>query len=222
MNNMKIKDLKKAITNLPDDMDVIIPVYEEEDEDCPISHRLVRLAGVVENCVNDRAFVLQTAQNESITLKDTLSRADAVCIEELYPNHYQQLITLRDYKNAGVFKTMPNGFEIYDYDIEDEDGTALLLTHPLFGCTTYLDCKVCAISPDPMDCTLTAFHIDTTDIRVRAGISKEDFIKLIKSESKLKDSWTNEFLVTMGYKAIIFGDDKYKTILERINGDNKS
>lgn len=218
MNNMKIKDLKKAIANLPDDMDVIIPAYEAGFENLPYGYRLVRLAGVLENCANDRAFVLQTARDDSITLKDTISRADAICIEELYPNHYQQLITLRDYKNAGVFKTMPNGFEIYDYHLEDEDGTALLLTHPLLGCTTYLDCKVCAISPDPMDCTLTAFHIDTTDIRVRAKISKEDFVKLIKSESKLKDSWTNEFLDTMGYsKAITFDDDIYKTKLERID-----
>lgn len=217
MNNMKIKDLKKAIANLPDDMDVIIPAYEAGFENLPYGYRLVRLAGVLENCANDRAFVLQTARDDSITLKDTISRADAICIEELYPNHYQQLVTLRDYQNAGVFKTMPNGFEIYDYHLEDEDGTALLLTHPLFGCTTYLDCKVCAISPDPMDCTLTAFHIDTTDIRVRAKISKEDFVKLIKSESKLKDSWTNEFLTTMGYKVITFGDDKYKTKLERID-----
>ena len=218
MNNMKIKDLKKAITNLPDDMDVIIPAYEAGFENLPYGYRLVRLAGVLENCANDRAFVLQTARDDSITLKDTISRADAICIEELYPNHYQQLVTLRDYQNAGVFKTMPNGFEIYDYHLEDEDGTALLLTHPLLGCTTYLDCKVCAISPDPMDCTLTAFYIDTTDIRERAKISREDFIKLIKSESKLKDSWTNEFLDTMGYsKAITFDDDKYKTKLERID-----
>ena len=218
MNNMKIKDLKKAITNLPDDMDVIIPAYEAGFENLPYGYRLVRLAGVLENCANDRAFVLQTARDDSITLKDTISRADAICIEELYPNHYQQLVTLRDYQNAGVFKTMPNGFEIYDYHLEDEDGTALLLTHPLLGCTTYLDCKVCAISPDPMDCTLTAFYIDTTDIRERAKISREDFIKLIKSESKLKDSWTNEFLDTMGYsKAITFDDDIYKTKLERID-----
>ena len=218
MNNMKIKDLKKAIANPPDDMDVIIPAYEAGFENLPYGYRLVRLAGVLENCANDRAFVLQTARDDSITLKDTISRADAICIEELYPNHYQQLVTLRDYQNAGVFKTMPNGFEIYDYHLEDEDGTALLLTHPLFGCTTYLDCKVCAISPDPMDCTLTAFYIDTTDIRERAKISREDFIKLIKSESKLKDSWTNEFLDTMGYsKAITFDDDKYKTKLERID-----
>lgn len=218
MNNMKIKDLKKAIANLPDDMDVIIPAYEAGFENLPYGYRLVRLAGVLENCANDRAFVLQTARDDSITLKDTISRADAICIEELYPNHYQQLVTLRDYQNAGVFKTMPNGFEIYDYHLEDEDGTVLLLTHPLLGCTTYLDCKVCAISPDPMDCTLTAFHIDTTDIRERAKISREDFIKLIKSESKLKDSWTNEFLDTMGYtKAITFDDDKYKTKLERID-----
>ena len=217
MNNMKIKDLKKAIANLPDDMDVIIPAYEAGFENLPYGYRLVRLAGVLENCANDRAFVLQTARDDSITLKDTISRADAICIEELYPNHYQQLVTLRDYQNAGVFKTMPNGFEIYDYHLEDEDGTTLLLTHPLLGCTTYLDCKVCAISPDPMDCTLTAFYIDTTDIRERAKISKEDFVKLIKSESKLKDSWTNEFLDTMGYKAITFDDDKYKTKLERID-----
>lgn len=218
MNNMKIKDLKKAIANLPDDMDVIIPAYEAGFENLPYGYRLVRLAGVLENCANDRAFVLQTARDDSITLKDTISRADAICIEELYPNHYQQLVTLRDYQNAGVFKTMPNGFEIYDYHLEDEDGTVLLLTHPLLGCTTYLDCKVCAISPDPMDCTLTAFYIDTTDIRERAKISREDFIKLIKSESKLKDSWTNEFLDTMGYsKAITFDDDKYKTKLERID-----
>ena len=218
MNNMKIKDLKKAIANPPDDMDVIIPAYEAGFENLPYGYRLVRLAGVLENCANDRAFVLQTARDDSITLKDTISRADAICIEELYPNHYQQLVTLRDYQNAGVFKTMPNGFEIYDYHLEDEDGTALLLTHPLLGCTTYLDCKVCAISPDPMDCTLTAFYIDTTDIRERAKISREDFIKLIKSESKLKDSWTSEFLDTMGYsKAITFDDDKYKTKLERID-----
>ena len=218
MNNMKIKDLKKAIANLPDDMDVIIPVYEGDYEDCPCGYRFVRLAGVVENCVNERAFVLQTAQNDSITLKDTLSIADAICIEELYPNHYQQLITLRDYKNAGVFnKTMPNGFEIYDIDLEDEDGTALLLTHPLFGCTTYLDCRVFGISPDPMDCTLTVFYIDTTDIRVKAGISSEDFIKLMKSETKLEESYTNEFLKVMGYKAITSDDNNiYKTKIERI------
>lgn len=216
MNNMKIKDLKKAIANLPDDMDVIIPIYKKGFDDCPYKYRFARLAGVIENDVNDRAFVLQTTLDDSITLKDTLSTVDATCIEELYPNHYQQLVTLRDYKNAGVFKTMPNGFEIYDYYLEDEDGTAILLTHPLFGCRTYLDCKVHAISPDPMDCTLTAFYIDTTDIRERAKISREDFIKLIKSESK-QDSWTNEFLDTMGYKAITFDDDKYKTKLERID-----
>ena len=217
MNNMKIKDLKKAIANLPDDMDVIIPVYEGDYEDCPRGHRLVRLAGVVENCVNERAFVLQTAQNDSITLKDTLSIADAICIEELYPNHYQQLITLRDYKNAGVFNAMPNGFEIYDYDITDDNDEALLLTHPLFGGMTYLDCNVHAISPDPMDCTLSAFYIDTTVIRVKAGISLKDFIKLMKSETKLEDSYTDEFLKVMGYKAITSDDNNiYKTKIEKI------
>lgn len=211
--SMKIKDLKEAIANLPDDMNVVIPAYDEGFEDQPYGHYLVKLAGVLENCYNYKAFALHTTDNDSLTFKDTLSKADSICIEELYPNRYQQLVTLRDYKNAGVFKTMPNGFEIYDYDISDGYDEALLLTHPLLGCETYLDCKVCTISPDPKDCTLTAFYIDTTDIRTNARISKEDFIKLIKSESKLKDSWTNEFLDVMGYKEITLDKDKAK--LER-------
>lgn len=209
--SMKIKDLKEAIANLPDDMNVVIPAYDEGFEEQPYGHYLVKLAGVLENCYNYRVFALHTADNDSLTFKDTLSKTDSICIEELYPNRYQQLVTLRDYKNAGVFKTIPNGFEIYDYDLEDKDGEALLLTHPIFGCETYLDCKVYTISPDPKDCTLTAFYIDTTDIRINAKISKEDFIKLIKSESKLK--WTNEFLDIMGYKVIPFVTDKIK--LER-------
>lgn len=215
MNNMKIKDLKKAIANLPDDMEIAIPEY---DDNQPDYYHFVNLAGVIEYNHN-KALALHSSRNNSTIFRDTLAPdLNVICHEELYPNYNKQLVTLRDYQNAGVFKTMPNGFEIYDYHLEDEDGTALLLTHPLLGCTTYLDCKVCAISPDPMDCTLTAFYIDTTDIRERAKISREDFIKLIKSESKLKDSWTNEFLDTMGYtKAITFDDDKYKTKLERID-----
>ena len=112
---------------------------------------------------------------------------------------------------------MPNGFEIYDYDITDDNDEALLLTHPLFGGMTYLDCNVCAISPDPIDCTLSAFYIDTTDIRIKAGISVKDFIKLMKSETKLEESYTNEFLKVMGYKAITSDDNNiYKTKIEKI------
>lgn len=212
--NMKVADLKKVIANLPDNMDVIIP-YDNQNPDY---YHSVNFAGVIEYN-NNRTLALHSTKNNSITtFRDTLTNPDIICIEELYPNHYQQLVTLRDYKNAGVFNTMPNGFEIYDYDINDDDDEALLLTHPLFGGMTYLDCKVCAISPDPMDCTLSAFYIDTTDIRIRAGISIKDFIKLIESETKLEDSYTDEFLKVMGYKAITSDDNNiYKTKLEKIN-----
>lgn len=29
-------------------------------------------------------------------------------------------MTLRDLKNCGIFKLMPNGFNIYDYETEDD------------------------------------------------------------------------------------------------------
>ena len=213
--NMKVADLKRIIANLPDDMEVAIPEY---DDNQPDYYHSVDLAGVIEYNHN-KALALYSSKNNSITFRDTLTPdLNVICHEELYPNHYKQLVTLRDYKNAGVFNTMPNGFEIYDYYITDDDDEALLLTHPLFGGMTYLDCNVCAISPDPRDCTLSAFYIDTTDIRIKAGISIKDFIKLIESETKLEESYTDEFLNVMGYKAITSDDNNiYKTKLEKIN-----
>ena len=213
--NMKIADLKKVIANLPDDMDIVIPV---NDDNQPEYHHFVNLAGIIEHNYNKTLALHSTKDNSVTTFRNTLLSPDIICFEELYPNHYQQLVTLRDYKNAGVFNTMPNGFEIYDYDIIDDDDEALLLTHPLFGGATYLDCNVIAISPDPRNCTLSAFYIDTTDIRIKAGISVKDFVELIKSESKLEDSWSNEFLNVMGYKAIIpFDGNVYATKLEKID-----
>ena len=214
--NMKVADLKRIIANLPDDMEVVIPEY---DDNQPDYYHSVNLAGVIEYNYNKTLALQHSSRNDSITFRNTLAPdPNVICIEELYPNYYKQLITLRDYKNAGVFNAMPNGFEIYDYDITDDNDEALLLTHPLFGGMTYLDCNVCAISPDPIDCTLSAFYIDTTDIRIKAGISVKDFIKLMKSETKLEESYTNEFLKVMGYKAITSDDNNiYKTKIEKIN-----
>lgn len=81
---------------------------------------------------------------------------------------------------------MPNGFNIYDYDILDDetDEDLLLTSNSLFNYESYLDCVVCAISPDPLDTTLTAFYISTVDLRIKAGISVKEFENLVKSERK--------------------------------------
>lgn len=47
MTDMKIKDLKDIINNLPDDMVVIIPVIDEEDANHIYGFRKVRTAGVL-------------------------------------------------------------------------------------------------------------------------------------------------------------------------------
>lgn len=67
----------------------------------------------------------------------------------------KQLLTLRDYQAAGVFKALPNGFDLFDYD-SDEDITEIF--------EKCLDCTVKTIAPSPSDCCVIAFYIDTTDI----------------------------------------------------------
>lgn len=200
--HMKIKDLKKAIENLNDNMDVVIPGYEKGFEGFPDKHYLVSVAGIIDNYYGESAFTLGMTTKENVTFKDTLAKLDVICVQELYPQQQcQQLVTLRDYKNAGVFKAMPNGFEIYDYELDNPcDGSSLLLTHPLLGCLTYLDCRVIYIAPDPMDCACPAFYIDTKDIRERAGISEEDFIALIIEESTIEGDRSDKFMAVMNGK----------------------
>lgn len=50
-------------------------------------------------------------------------------------------MTLRDLKNCGIFKLMPNGFNIYDYETEDN------ITDSYFE---LMDKEVRAIGSDPM------------------------------------------------------------------------
>ena len=50
-------------------------------------------------------------------------------------------MTLRDLNNYGIFKLMPNGFNIYDYETEDD------ITDDYFE---LMDKEVRAIGSDPM------------------------------------------------------------------------
>ena len=51
--------------------------------------------------------------------------------------------------------------------------------------TTYLDCEVRVISQDPINFTHIAVYVDTTNIRVKSGLTKEDFIRIAKSKCRV-------------------------------------
>lgn len=56
METMTIGDLKEAIENLPDNMNVLIPLYEDFDEEFPVDHRYANIAGVVNDCIYGSVF----------------------------------------------------------------------------------------------------------------------------------------------------------------------
>ena len=64
MSNLTIGILKEAIKDLPDDMDVIIPVTIENDANYIVSFRHVRTLGIVTNKYEEKpALCLNSAQD---------------------------------------------------------------------------------------------------------------------------------------------------------------
>ena len=59
--NMYVKDLKKILNELPDDMPIIIPVINEDDANHIYGFRHVRTAGVLESYGEDNACCLNAA-----------------------------------------------------------------------------------------------------------------------------------------------------------------
>lgn len=101
--NMKIGDLKKIIANLPDDMDVMIPVCETNHKFDYYCHHYVNLAGLIYNNNHDKVLALYSTKDNSVTsFRDCLDLTipNTVCTKELYSNYYHQLVTLRDYKKC--------------------------------------------------------------------------------------------------------------------------
>ena len=85
MINLTVGDLKDMIKDLPDDMDVIIPVTIEDDANYIVSFRHVRTLGVLSNKYEEKpALCLNGAQdgvdietqlnlNKLSTTRDTVS-----------------------------------------------------------------------------------------------------------------------------------------------------
>ena len=171
-NNMKnskvmtIGDLRKAIVGLPDDMKVFLPFYansKDETDIFPVDYLYTNLAGVVRDSICGDVFTFgMLTETSNLTMKDTLIKNNNVSlVQELFPERgAKQLITLRDYVNAGVlFNAMSNGFNLYDYNREDENGEAKCLT-----CIyKYLiDCPVINICSDWRDGLVCAIYIDAS------------------------------------------------------------
>lgn len=60
--NITVKDLKEAIKDLPDDMDVIMPVINEDDANEILAFRHIRTIGILEcKTENGPALCLNTS-----------------------------------------------------------------------------------------------------------------------------------------------------------------
>lgn len=64
--NMRVKDLKKILNELPDDMPIIIPVIDEDDANRIYGFRHVRTVGVLASYGEEDACCLNSADGQDI------------------------------------------------------------------------------------------------------------------------------------------------------------
>ena len=86
MKNMRVKDLKDILNQLPDDMPVIIPVIDEDDANHIYGFRYVRTAGILtsQGEKDDRVLCLNAADKEDIADQVYLSGKDVRVEKILY------------------------------------------------------------------------------------------------------------------------------------------
>lgn len=92
--NMTIKDLKKVIENLPDDMEVFLPIYNGGDETdiFPKEHYYTNLAGIIEDTIYGKVFTFGVLTEVSnLSMYDTLEFCKgAKCIKQLFPEKHDK------------------------------------------------------------------------------------------------------------------------------------
>ena len=92
--NMTIKDLKKVIENLPDDMEVFLPIYNGGDETdiIPKEHYYTNLAGIIEDTIYGKVFTFGVLTEVSnLSMYDTLEFCKgAKCIKQLFPEKHDK------------------------------------------------------------------------------------------------------------------------------------
>ena len=92
--NMTIKDLKKVIENLPDDMEVFLPIQNGGDETdiFPKEHYYTNLAGIIEDNIYGKVFTFGVLTEVSnLSMYDTLEFCKgAKCIKQLFPEKHDK------------------------------------------------------------------------------------------------------------------------------------
>ena len=92
--NMTIKDLKKVIEELPDDMEVFLPIYNGGDETdiFPKEHYYTNLAGIIEDTIYGKVFTFGVLTEVSnLSMYDTLEFCKgAKCIKQLFPEKHDK------------------------------------------------------------------------------------------------------------------------------------
>lgn len=92
--NMTIKDLKKVIEELPDDMEVFLPIYNGGDETdiFPKEHYYTNLAGIIEDNIYGKVFTFGVLTEVSnLSMYDTLKFCKgAKCIKQLFPEKHDK------------------------------------------------------------------------------------------------------------------------------------
>jgi len=84
--NMTVKDLRDILKELPDDMDVIIPVVDEDDANYIVSFRHVRTAGILKHhYVPEPALCISTsADGVDMHTLIKLFNGDVTCEKVLF------------------------------------------------------------------------------------------------------------------------------------------
>lgn len=213
MRNMTVGELENILKKIDNkELPVLLPLYDDTRLNArnPINHLHARFAGIIYNEEGDKAFTFGTSNSDKVTYADTLVRTDSRLDRQLYPKDVKQLITLYDYIEAGFSTHAPNGFNIYDYDIEDELDNVLLSDVTIFSNTlVYGDCVVKSISSDPYDASIPAVYISTRKLRINAGITPERYLEIIRAEKEAseKDAFTVEFVDLFHINAYVPEED---------------
>lgn len=86
MINLTIGELKKLIKDLPDDMDVIIPVTIEEDANYIVSFRHVRTLGVLSNKYEEKPALCLNGAQDGVDIKTqlNLNKLSTTCDKVLF------------------------------------------------------------------------------------------------------------------------------------------
>lgn len=120
----------------------------------------------------------------------------------------RELVTLREYFDAGVLRKFPNGFCIYDIDLKDYEEETLNLTSKV---NDLYDCEVMLINSDPVDISKMAIYISTDKFRKKNNLSDDDIRNMVIE--------CDNYYIDSNHNPIIsFGDDNFvMDVVSRLN-----